>query len=125
VFLTGADGKSAEGGEKAEAQEKAGPAAEICGPEFSAQEAAQDEIPDIWVQLRQNLTETELQALSMALTGEGDLRRLADEQGIMPEVLIDGINEKAVDYTGDSILDDEASVYEDYREQVKEMVGLR
>ena len=41
------------------------------------------------------------------------------------EVLLDGINEKALDCTGDSILDDEAALYDDYREQVKEMVGLR
>lgn len=90
-----------------------------------AQEPEQREIPDIWAELKRNLTEIELEALSIAITGEGEIRRLADEHGIMLEVLLDGINEKAMDCTGDSILDDEAALYDDYREQVKEMVGLR
>ena len=35
---------------------------------------------------------------------------------------MDGINEKAMDSIGDSILDDGFELYDDYREQVKEMV---
>ena len=53
-----------------------------------AQEPEQREIPDIWAELKRNLTEIELEALSMAVTGEGELKRLADEHGIMLEVLL-------------------------------------
>lgn len=93
--------------------------------EASLPEPDRCEVSDSWAELRENLTDIELEALAMALTGEGEIKNLADEHGIMVEVLIDGINEKAMDYTGDSILDDDAAVYDDYAEQVKEMVGLR
>lgn len=111
--------------ERVEQEEKVRPVIEMREPESLPQESEQYEISDSWVQLKRNLTDIEMKALSMTVTGEGEIRKLADEQGIMLEVLIDGINEKAVDYTGDSILDEEASVYDDYTEQVKEMVGLR
>jgi hypothetical protein len=39
----------------------------------------------------------------------------------MLEVLMDGINEKAMDIIGDNILDD-LEIYEDYKDQVKGMV---
>ena len=48
--------------------------------------------------------------------------RGATAMGRALEVLMDGINEKAMDSIGDSILDDGFELYDDYREQVKEMV---
>ena len=50
------------------------------------------------------------------------LKKFADSQGIMLEILMDGINEKAMDAIGDSLLDSDFAIYEDYIEQVKEMV---
>ena len=41
---------------------------------------------------------------------------------MMLEVLVDGINEKAMDAIGDSLIDDEFVLYEDYINQVKELV---
>ena len=35
---------------------------------------------------------------------------------------MDGINEKSMDCIGDSLLDDEFTIYDDYIEQVKGMV---
>lgn len=79
---------------------------------------------DVWGDLREALTRTEKQALSILLSGGADIRKFADEQNVMLEVLVDGINEKAMDSVGDSILDGEFEVYGDYVEQVKEIVDF-
>ena len=75
---------------------------------------------DIWEKLKHALSETELQALELILQGES-IRKYADDHNIMPEVLADSINEKAMDFIGDNILDDELTIYEDYENQVKGM----
>ena len=35
---------------------------------------------------------------------------------------MDGINEKAMDHVGDSLLDEEFTIYDDYLEQAREMM---
>ena len=75
-----------------------------------------------WDSLKEALSETERKALRLVAEGETNLKPFADGQGVMLEVLMDGINEKAMDSIGDSILDDGFELYDDYREQVKEMV---
>lgn len=81
---------------------------------------------DIWVNLGQALSEKELQALVVILQGDSgvfaSIKEFADHNNIMLEVLADGINEKAMDYIGDNIIDDDFIIYEDYEEQVKGMV---
>lgn len=77
---------------------------------------------NIWESLKNALDETELQALSVLSFGETDIKKFADHNGIMLEVLIDDINIKAMDFIGDNLLDDEFTIYEDYIDQVKEMV---
>ncbi|MCL2568690.1 MAG: TerB N-terminal domain-containing protein [Oscillospiraceae bacterium] len=67
-------------------------------------------------------SEIERRALAMVLSGEMELKTFSDEHGIMLEVLADGINEKAVDILGDSVLDEEFVLYEEYREQVEEWI---
>ncbi len=76
----------------------------------------------LWDSLKEALSETERKALRLVAEGETNLKPFADGQGVMLEVLMDGINEKAMDSIGDSILDDGFELYDDYREQVKEMV---
>ncbi|HOD93917.1 MAG TPA: TerB N-terminal domain-containing protein [Clostridia bacterium] len=76
---------------------------------------------DAWNTLKEILTEAELKALEVVIDN-GDLKAYSDNQGIMLEVLIDGINGKAMDYIGDNILDDEMLIYEDYKDNVKGMV---
>lgn len=123
-----ASGREDREGEAAGSADKEGEKAAIpVVSEGGTEEERQDkaEVSDIWAELREKMTDIELEALTLTVTGEGEIKKLADEHGIMLEVLIDGINEKAMDCTGDSILDDEAAVYDDYAEQVKEMVGLR
>lgn len=80
------------------------------------------ETDEPWAEFRASLNSAEFGALEVILNGETDLKQYADRQEIMVEVLADGINEKAMDALGDSILDEEFEIYEDYAEQVKEMV---
>jgi len=86
-----------------------------------------------WAALKEALSAMELQTLSLICKeagGKGQpgvgcidvVSQFALEQGIMPEVLMDGINEKAFDYVGDSLTDDAFAVYEDYIEDVRKMV---
>ena len=88
----------------------------------------EDEAPDSWSELKNALTEMELEALDFILQkdcdlyGEADIKEFADHHGVMLEVLIDGINEKAMDYIGDSLVDEEFTVYEDYAEEVRKMM---
>lgn len=78
---------------------------------------------DAWEGLKNILTETEIRALSIVLHGEIEIKKFADACGIMLEVLVDGINEKAMDCIGDNLMDEEFVLYDDYIKQVKEMVG--
>jgi len=90
-----------------------------------------------WQALWNALTPTERQAVFLLwqtqsgeplpsadaeLSGQ-DIRQFADAHNVMLEVLMDGINEKSMDFVGDSLLDGEFMIYEDYTEQVKEMVN--
>ena len=77
---------------------------------------------DAWEGLKNILTETEIKALSVVLNGEIEIKKFADECGIMLEVLVDGINEKAMDYIGDNLMDEDFVLYDDYKEQVKELI---
>jgi protein-tyrosine-phosphatase len=76
---------------------------------------------DGWESLKDALSDSELQALAIILHGDG-IKKFADQNNIMLEVLADGINEKAMDYIGDNLLDAELTIYEDYPEHVKGMV---
>jgi hypothetical protein len=62
-----------------------------------------------------SLTQIELEALRTVLRG-GSLKSFADTQTMMTEVLADGINEKAVDAIGDTVIeyDGQALIYEEY-----------
>jgi len=70
---------------------------------------------DPWEMLREILTSVEVGALRV-IESKQSLTAFALEQGIMGEVLIEGINEKAMDCIGDMLLemDEEVMIYEDY-----------
>lgn len=89
---------------------------------FTPSPEPEDSFVDSWQELKSALTDVETKALFLLLRGETDIKKFADEQGIMLEILMDGINEKAMDLVGDNLLDGEFAIYEDYIEQVKEMV---
>jgi len=80
---------------------------------------------DGWKVLREALSDVERKALSVAIYGGASIKALADENGIMLEVLADGINEKAADYIGDSILElgEDMIIYDEYRDDIIGMVG--
>ncbi|MDF2652073.1 MAG: hypothetical protein K0Q73_7878, partial [Paenibacillus sp.] len=80
-------------------------------------------LSDTWVGLKNAFSETELHALLVLLSGSKDIKKFADSNSIMLEVLIDKINEKAMDFIGDNLLDEEFTIYDDYKDHVKEMVG--
>ena len=77
-----------------------------------------------WDVLRERLTDTERQALDIILYEKANLKEFAHQQGIMLEVLAEGINEKAADVVGDGILDNEFAFYEDYLEEVRKMLDV-
>ena len=80
---------------------------------------------DGWKALKQALTNTERQALSLALQENSNIKAFADENSIMLEVLADSINEKAADLIGDNLLefDDEVILYDEYRENIISICG--
>jgi len=75
-----------------------------------------------WETFKQTLTEIELQALTALLTNHTTIEAFAHQHGIMPEVLADSINEKAMDAIGDSVLDEALAIYDDYVTELTEMI---
>ena len=66
----------------------------------------------------------ESEALAVLLEGAKTLKQFAGERGVMPEILADSINEKAVDYFGDNLLDDDMAIYDEYKDKAREMARL-
>jgi len=77
-----------------------------------------------WGAFADALTDMEREALTILLRGEDDLKSLADTQGIMLEVLAEGINEKAADFIGDNVLDTDGGfvLYNEYKEMIGDAV---
>ena len=84
-----------------------------------------EQIQEGWVAFKAALSPIELKALTIALTDSAGVKVLADENGIMLEVLADSINEKAVDYIGDNILETDGGmmIYDEYKANIAEMMG--
>jgi len=78
-----------------------------------------------WASFKEALSPAEYQALAIALRGGAGFKALADESGIMIEILVDGINEKAVDHIGDRVLEMNGglTIYDEYWDNIAEMVG--
>ncbi|MCL2164763.1 MAG: TerB N-terminal domain-containing protein [Oscillospiraceae bacterium] len=78
--------------------------------------------PSVWDNLKDALSEEEVTALAVVLQA-GDLKAFAIEHEIMVEVLVDGINEKAMDNIGDNLMDENFVLYDEYIQQVKEFMS--
>lgn len=76
----------------------------------------------IWMILKERFTEIELGALALIMYEHGNLKDYGNQYGVMLEVLVDGINEKAMDILGDNLIDETFTLYDDYKEQIKEMM---
>ena len=85
--------------------------------------SAEASVSDVWQEFKTALSATEMQALALVLQGNTHIKHFADKNDIMLEVLADGINEKAMDFIGDNLLDNDFRLYDDYIIQVKEMAG--
>jgi hypothetical protein len=87
--------------------------------------SAVSELPEGWTGLKKALNDAEREAIAVILAG-GNAARFAHENGIMPEVLADSINEKAVDYIGDNILasDDGMLIYDEYKDMLIKMLDV-
>jgi hypothetical protein len=72
-------------------------------------------LPEEWILFADTLNETQLEALYILKQGQGlsGLLDIANEAGTMPELLLDDINEIAMDTIGDLIIDGEG-LTEDY-----------
>jgi len=83
-------------------------------------------VTDVWGELKKSLTLNELESLDIILSGK-DIKEFSFKNKIMPEVLADGINQKAIDVLGDAVLefDDDIIVYEEYVNGLKEMLDDR
>ncbi|MDR2547346.1 MAG: TerB N-terminal domain-containing protein [Lachnospiraceae bacterium] len=82
---------------------------------------------DEWTGLGNALDETEIKALAL-LVDNGNLKSFSAENGVMLEVLLDSINEKALVYIGDNLVandiaDEDFMLYDEYLEQIKSMVN--
>lgn len=79
---------------------------------------------DIWSRLRISLAQIELEALVLILSKKS-LASFARERNVMLEVLVDSINEKAMDHLGDTLIeiDDTVTIYDEYQEDLKRMVN--
>lgn len=105
----------------AEQEEEA--AAVLTSPRQKEEENEPSGQDNPWMELGNVLTEVEREALRILWKKETDIRQFADSHGIMLEVLAEGINEKAMDCVGDGLLNAELVIYEDYREQIEEMLS--
>ena len=77
-----------------------------------------------WVALKDALNPTEVEALRILLQDSIGLKPLADATGIMLEVLVDNINEKASDHIGDNLIDEDFTIYDDYKDQISLFMTL-
>ena len=75
-----------------------------------------------WEFLKKSLIEIEIQALKIILR-DGDIKEFCRKSNIMPEVLIDSINQKAYDVIEDNIMDYDGSitVYYEYIEKLNNL----
>ena len=73
------------------------------------------------------MSPTEHQALSLILQNSptGAIKSFADAKNVMLEILLDGINEKALDFVGDTILktDDNIEVYPEYAARIAKLMS--
>ncbi|GHU67222.1 hypothetical protein FACS1894184_06660 [Clostridia bacterium] len=87
-----------------------------------------DSTLDPWQSFVAALTDAERSLVSAVLTDPSpnqSLRKLAQLQGVMPAAFIERINSKALDYIGDSLIEDSSGirVIEDYREELTAMLS--
>jgi len=81
-------------------------------------------VSDAWSELKAILTQIELEALELILHDQS-IKIFAMQNMVMLEVLVDGINQKAMDCIGDALLelDETVSIYEEYKPKLAEVMN--
>lgn len=81
---------------------------------------------NVWLSFKNSLNEIELKALAIILKDDSDIKQFADENRLMIEVLVDGINEKAFDNIGDNVLEIDYSIniYDEYRDKIMNILAF-
>ena len=82
----------------------------------------------VWSGLRRALTPLQAQALAMVVAGctQEEMDRFAADQGTMGALLLDAINERALDVIGDAVVDnyeDPLTIYEEHRGALRDQFG--
>ncbi|MBV6627131.1 MAG: hypothetical protein KI793_30040 [Rivularia sp. (in: Bacteria)] len=89
-----------------------------------------DELPQEWQDLQQSLLEHEIKVLKAILEQvkvNPTIKKIAEENISMPNLLIDSINERAQDAIGELIIatsDDIPEVYEEYKENIQKIITM-
>lgn len=76
---------------------------------------------DEWQALSNALSDAEKSVVQALLSG-GDIRKICDKNGILPEVMLEAINEKALEIVGDNIIEcgEEAPyIYDEYVQELE------
>lgn len=92
--------------------------------EPAQQAGSTSEAESIWSKFWNGMTDLEQEAVRFLLHG-GSLLKFSNQHFILPEILMDSINDKALEHIGDAVLelDDDAVIYEDYIENLRETAG--
>lgn len=81
-------------------------------------------LPEEWQELFMSLTAPQAQMLAALLQGHSAAKRqtIAEQAGSMPELLIDEVNELAMERIGDLLIDGD-EVVDDYRAELDEWLS--
>lgn len=84
----------------------------------------QPAVDNPWATFKNSLSPIEFEALQLALSNPTDIKTFANNNGIMLEILADGINDKAMDAIGDNILElaDTMVIYDEYVSEMDELL---
>ncbi len=106
---------------------------EIVPDEDDVEEVTPPQPPIItpsWHELIKQLSDSEYWALSAILRGDAEeLRQIADSVPTMPQILIEGINEKADEIVGDLLFETGTAslipqIYDDYEESLQRAIAV-
>lgn len=112
------------GTERPAAEPELLPRAEAAEPADGPRTAA----ADIWDAFARSLNETEKAAVRMILQNAPmkELQDFSKSHGMMPEVLVDEINQKAIDTVNDNIMElsDAVELFDEYRNNLERVISI-
>jgi hypothetical protein len=88
------------------------------------------ELPTEWTDLLENLPEHEIHVLKAVLEQDNPncaIKKIAEENVTMPNLLIDSINDRAKDTIGELIIstaDDIPEIYQEYQQNIQSLIVI-